>query len=109
VICIHLRSLRRSKVIVGPSGSGKSSLARAGLIAALKQSAIEGSTEWPIVIARPGADPLASLAVALSAVTGTESDPAAAVVYLATADNSAASGRVLRQPTTRMTLPEAVF
>jgi len=31
------------------------------------------------------------------------------VVYLATADNSAASGRVPRQPTTRMTLPEAVF
>ena len=31
------------------------------------------------------------------------------VVYLATADNSAASGRVPRQPTTRITLPQAVF
>jgi len=52
--------------IIGPSGSGKSSLARAGLIDALKKGKIEGSETWPTAICRPGPDPLESLAVALS-------------------------------------------
>ncbi len=55
----------RFLAIIGPSGSGKSSLARAGLIAALKQGAIKGSGDWPIAICRPGTDPLESLAVSL--------------------------------------------
>ena len=54
--------------IVGSSGSGKSSVARAGLIAALKRDAIAGSSGWPVAICRPGSDPLESLAVALSRV-----------------------------------------
>jgi hypothetical protein len=55
--------------IIGPSGSGKSSLARAGLVAALKQGQIPGSQHWPITICRPGADPLESLAVSICSVT----------------------------------------
>jgi hypothetical protein len=58
----------RFLAIVGSSGSGKSSLARAGLIAALKRDAIAGSSNWPVAICRPGSDPLESLAVALSRV-----------------------------------------
>ncbi|MCB0167446.1 MAG: TIR domain-containing protein [Anaerolineae bacterium] len=59
----------RFLAIIGPSGSGKSSLARAGLVAALKQGdEIDGSAEWPIAIFRPGDDPLWSLAVALNEV-----------------------------------------
>jgi energy-coupling factor transporter ATP-binding protein EcfA2 len=73
----ELRGDNRFLAIVGPSGSGKSSLARAGLVAALKEGRIAGSGQWPVIIARPGADPLESLAVALSDVTGTESDPVA--------------------------------
>ena len=59
----------RFLAIIGPSGSGKSSLARAGLISALKQGKIDGSAEWPIIICQPGNDPLESLAIALSSFT----------------------------------------
>lgn len=49
----------RMLALVAPSGSGKSSLIRAGLIPALKSGALPGSSEWryfpPIA---PGADPL---------------------------------------------------
>jgi WD40 repeat protein len=48
--------------VVGPSGSGKSSVVRAGLIPALKQGAVPDSQNWiyvpPIV---PGSDPVATL------------------------------------------------
>ena len=63
--------------IVGPSGSGKSSLARAGLIAALQEDEIEGSADWLIVICRPGWHPLESLAVALSVTAGISRTPSA--------------------------------
>ncbi len=55
----------RFLAIVGASGSGKSSLARAGLVPALRNGKLEGSANWPILICRPGHDPLESLAVAL--------------------------------------------
>jgi hypothetical protein len=58
--------VNRFLAIVGASGSGKSSVARAGLIAALKHDGISGSSRWPIAILRPGPDPVESLAVALS-------------------------------------------
>jgi len=58
--------VNRFLAIVGASGSGKSSVARAGLVAALKLDAIPGSAGWPVAIFRPGPDPIESLAVALS-------------------------------------------
>jgi tetratricopeptide (TPR) repeat protein len=58
----------RFLAIAGSSGSGKSSVARAGLIAALKHNAIPDSSGWPVAIFRPGSDPLESLAIALSRV-----------------------------------------
>jgi len=54
----------RFLAIIGASGSGKSSLARAGLIDGIKKGRLEGSENWPIVICRPGTDPLESLSVA---------------------------------------------
>ena len=58
----HLKS-DRMVVYVGTTGSGKSSLVRFGLIAALKAGALPGSRNWrdppPIT---PGANPLESLA-----------------------------------------------
>ncbi len=51
--------------IIGPSGSGKSSLARTGLIAALQHGALPGSEQWPVAICRPGVEPLESLVAAL--------------------------------------------
>jgi DNA-binding SARP family transcriptional activator/WD40 repeat protein/energy-coupling factor transporter ATP-binding protein EcfA2 len=43
--------------IVGPSGSGKSSLLRAGLLPALHAGALPGSNGWRVVAIRPG-DPI---------------------------------------------------
>jgi DNA-binding SARP family transcriptional activator/class 3 adenylate cyclase/WD40 repeat protein len=54
--------------VVGASGSGKSSLVRAGLLAALGTGALPGSASWPTVVCTPGADPLGSLASALAPV-----------------------------------------
>ncbi|MFN8468424.1 MAG: NACHT domain-containing protein [Caldilineaceae bacterium] len=46
--------------VIGVSGSGKSSLVRAGLIPALRRGALPGSATWKINVFRPGADPLTS-------------------------------------------------
>jgi hypothetical protein len=51
--------------VLGPSGSGKSSVVLAGLVPQLKAGAIEGSERWPVAILRPGDDPLKNLAVGL--------------------------------------------
>ena len=59
------QQVNRFLAIVGSSGSGKSSVARAGLVAALKHDAIPGSARWPVAICRPGPDQLESLAVTL--------------------------------------------
>ncbi|HND55635.1 MAG TPA: toll/interleukin-1 receptor domain-containing protein, partial [Pirellulaceae bacterium] len=60
----------RFQVIVGASGSGKSSLARAGVLAALKRGEIDGSQNWLFTICKPGARPLESLAGELAATEG---------------------------------------
>lgn len=51
--------------VLGPSGSGKSSLVRAGLLPALRAGVVPGSEQWPIQIFTPGADPLTQLAAQL--------------------------------------------
>jgi WD40 repeat protein len=67
----------RFLAIVGPSGSGKSSLARAGLLAALKQGEIPGSDAWAAAICKPGEQPLESLAVALAGAARLGDSPSA--------------------------------
>ncbi len=47
--------------VLGPSGSGKSSLVRAGLIPAIHQGRIPGSNQWPVMVLLPGNHPLESL------------------------------------------------
>jgi len=54
--------------IVGPSGSGKSSVTRAGLLPALASGVLPGSHEWAQVLMRPGEHPLRELAEALAYV-----------------------------------------
>ena len=51
--------------LVGPSGSGKSSVARAGVIPALRKGAIDGSDRWVFAHMVPGAHPFAELEAAL--------------------------------------------
>ncbi len=71
------RSGSRFLAIVGPSGSGKSSLARAGLLASLKSGKLPGSDLWPMAICKPGAQPLESLAIALSGAARLGDSPSA--------------------------------
>jgi serine/threonine protein kinase len=63
-VVAQLRS-RPLVAVVGPSGVGKSSLIRAGVIPALKRSG-EG---WDACVVRPGRQPLAALAGALAQVS----------------------------------------
>lgn len=51
--------------VLGPSGSGKSSIVRAGVIPALRRGTLAGSSRWLIAIVRPGSRPLESLATRL--------------------------------------------
>jgi serine/threonine protein kinase/WD40 repeat protein len=51
--------------VVGPSGSGKSSLIRAGLVPALRRGAIAGSDRWFTTTMIPGSNPFEQLETAL--------------------------------------------
>lgn len=51
--------------VVGPSGSGKSSVVKAGVIPALRENAIEGSKDWFVIEMMPSIDPMEELEVAL--------------------------------------------
>ncbi|WP_420629064.1 NACHT and WD repeat domain-containing protein [Candidatus Leptofilum sp.] len=56
--------------IAGPSGSGKSSVARAGLFHALRQGeAIENSDRWLLATMQPKGDPFGQLATAMEKAT----------------------------------------
>ena len=55
--------------IVGPSGSGKSSVLRAGLLPGLAGGILPGSERWRRMLIRPGAFPLAELREALGGAT----------------------------------------
>jgi hypothetical protein len=56
---------RRFLAVVGPSGSGKSSAVRAGLVPALRAGALPGSDDWFYIEMAPGAHPLEELEAAL--------------------------------------------
>jgi len=58
----------RFLAVVGPSGSGKSSLVHAGLVPALRQGALPGSDGWFVVDMHPGAQPFEELAAALARI-----------------------------------------
>ena len=57
--------LARFLAIVGPSGSGKSSVAKAGLVPALRRGGLPGSENWFIVDITPGAHPWEEVEAAL--------------------------------------------
>jgi hypothetical protein len=62
--------------IIGPSGSGKSSLVFAGLVPALRESGLFGPGGWLVRTLRPGEAPLNALTAALD---GDAANPAQAV------------------------------
>ncbi|MDP8961330.1 MAG: serine/threonine protein kinase [Actinomycetota bacterium] len=51
----------RTLVVGGASGSGKSSVVRAGLVPAVARGALPGSERWPIALFTPGSDPASEL------------------------------------------------
>lgn len=58
-------NISRFLAIVGPSGSGKSSVVKAGVLPALRDGAVEGSDDWFTIEMVPGIDPMEELEAAL--------------------------------------------
>ena len=83
----------RFLAVVGPSGSGKSSVVRAGLIPALRRGAIPGSDAWPIADMFPGPYPLDGLEAALLKVAP---DPPSSLIEQLRADERGLHRAVLR-------------
>src|SRR3954464_7857688 len=53
--------------VVGSSGSGKSSFVRAGLLPAVREGFLLRTTDWLILVSKPGHKPYENLALALTA------------------------------------------
>ncbi|KQX65094.1 trypsin-like peptidase domain-containing protein [Streptomyces sp. Root1310] len=73
-----LERQRRVMLLLGPSGAGKSSLVGAGLLPALTEGRVPGSSRWVSVTARPGRDLLGELEAA--GLTGARSEGIASAV-----------------------------
>ena len=68
-------SFKRFLAVVGPSGSGKSSVVKAGMIPALRRDALPGSAQWYFAEMTPTGQPFETLAaVLLSVATSPEPD-----------------------------------
>lgn len=79
-----VEGLRGSRflAVIGPSGSGKSSVVRAGLIPTLRQGALPESEMWTILVMTPGARPLEELAAHLAPLLDREGDHVARMLQL---------------------------
>ncbi|HRE48108.1 MAG TPA: protein kinase [Aggregatilineales bacterium] len=65
---VEKHALVRFLAVVGPSGSGKSSVVKAGVIPALRRNGLPGSGRWFYAEMMPGTQPLHELAAALLTV-----------------------------------------
>jgi serine/threonine protein kinase/DNA-binding SARP family transcriptional activator len=68
----------RFVVAIGASGSGKSSVVRAGLLPKLRSGAVPGSEGWLIATMVPGSDPFGELDAALRSIASHDLTPRAA-------------------------------
>ena len=68
-------SAGRLLTVVGPSGSGKSSAVRSGLLPHLRNDAVPGSSNWFITTMLPGSHPFDELEAALSRVAVRQPGP----------------------------------
>lgn len=62
---LEILQRERFLAVIGPSGGGKSSLVRAGLLPGLASGALGTGSDWRLALLRPGGQPLLSLAQAL--------------------------------------------
>ncbi|MFV2001002.1 MAG: BTAD domain-containing putative transcriptional regulator [Acidimicrobiia bacterium] len=79
--------------VVGPSGSGKSSVVRAGLVPRLRSGAVTGSDLWFITTMLPGSHPFEELEAALLRVAV---NPPASLLDQLTRDTRGVSGAIKR-------------
>ena len=63
----------RFLAVIGPSGSGKSSVVKAGLVPAVNRGDIAGSDRWYVIDMLPGSHPVDQLEVALTRVAADQS------------------------------------
>lgn len=64
---LEILQRERFLAVIGPSGGGKSSLVRAGLLPALAAGRLGTGSHWRLALLRPGGQPLLALAQALIA------------------------------------------
>jgi hypothetical protein len=62
---LEVLRMRGLVALLGPSGSGKSSMARAGILPAIADGALGGPTQWDTVVLSPGMDPRRVVTTAL--------------------------------------------
>jgi serine/threonine protein kinase len=62
---LEVLRMRGLVALLGPSGSGKSSMARAGILPAIADGALGGPTLWETVVVSPGMDPRQIVTTAL--------------------------------------------
>src|SRR5436853_356424 len=106
-----LQRLQRTRLlaVVGTSGSGKSSLIRAGLLPALYGGLMGGAgSSWRIAIQRPGGDPIGNLASALadSRVFGLENNSDIQTALIETTFRRSSIGLIDVTREARMSAPE---
>lgn len=78
---------RRFLAVVGASGSGKSSLVRAGVIPQVRSGALQGSAAWRVAIFTPGDQPVKALATRLAPLLPDEIDAEAVQTALRSGPN----------------------
>jgi basic membrane lipoprotein Med (substrate-binding protein (PBP1-ABC) superfamily)/DNA-binding SARP family transcriptional activator len=64
-----IESGQRLVALVGPSGSGKSSVVAAGLLPRIRAGVIDGSERWAVAAVTPGPDPAADVRAAVTRAT----------------------------------------
>ncbi len=93
---LHVLRVRGLVALVGPSGSGKSSLASAGLLPAVADGLLQAwPEEWDTVSVSPGLDPRARLSEALAPFTSVGPQTRADELLANLAQRIQASGRGL--------------
>lgn len=73
---LELLRTRGFVTLIGASGSGKSSLARAGIVPAVREGALGWPARWDAITLSPGRDPWAAMTAALATQIGDLRDPA---------------------------------
>ncbi|MCX7826083.1 MAG: WD40 repeat domain-containing protein, partial [Verrucomicrobiae bacterium] len=106
-----VESLRREPrflAVVGPAGSGKSSLVMAGLIPALERGALPGPERWEPVVIRPGGNPFGQLA-ARGLVGAAQDLPAAVRGWLSWRSEPTRLVLIIDQSEELLLLPDAAL